>query len=77
MATLVLLAVLPAPALAQATLTAPGLIGPVACAGPGETSDPVSGSVSNVSTTSAALLSTAYDNLYSQLRAKAGDGGYH
>jgi len=57
------------------TITAPGLIGPTACVGPGETDNPVSGSVSNVSSTSVTLLSVAYDNLYSALRAQAGDGG--
>ncbi|MCY4337943.1 MAG: hypothetical protein OXD47_04000 [Gammaproteobacteria bacterium] len=62
------------PTLAQ-TITAPGLVGAPACAGPGETDNPVSGSVSSVSTTSVTVLSTAYNNLYSALRAQAGDGG--
>ena len=57
------------------TITAPGLVGQPACAGPGETDNPVSGSVSSITASSANIASNAYSNLYSALRAQAGDGG--
>ncbi|MCY3985050.1 MAG: hypothetical protein OXE85_14175 [Roseovarius sp.] len=63
-----------APVWAQ-TITAPGLVGQPACVGPGETDNPVSGSVSSITTSSVGLNTTAYSNLYSALRAQAGDGG--
>ncbi|MCY4289529.1 MAG: hypothetical protein OXC63_13180 [Aestuariivita sp.] len=63
-----------APVWAQ-SITAPGLIGSAACAGPGEATAPVSGSVTNVSTTGVTLLSGTYNNLFSALRALSGDGG--
>ncbi|MCY4154010.1 MAG: hypothetical protein OXF58_01610, partial [Gammaproteobacteria bacterium] len=62
------------PVCAQATITAPGLKGAAACAGPGESNDPLSGSISSVSTDGAAIEIDAYTNLYSSLRGKAGDG---
>ena len=57
------------------TITAPGLVGQPACAGPGETDNPLSGSVSSITASSVSLNNNAYDNLYSALRAQAGDGG--
>ena len=65
---------LAAPVSAQ-TITAPGMIGQPACAGPGETDDPVSGSVSNITANSANTTTDLYSNLYGALRAQAGDGG--
>ena len=62
------------PAGAQ-SITAPGLVGPSACAGPGETTDPLSGSIRSVRADSADIEIVAYSNLYSDLRGKAGDGG--
>ena len=62
------------PAEAQ-TITAPGLVGQPACVGPGETDDPVSGSVSGITTNRANTTTEAYSNLYSALRAQVGDGG--
>ena len=62
------------PAEAQ-TITAPGLVGQPACVGPGETDDPVSGSVSGITASSANTTTGAYSNLYSALRAQVGDGG--
>ncbi|MCY3984478.1 MAG: hypothetical protein OXE85_11255, partial [Roseovarius sp.] len=63
-----------APVWAQ-TITAPGLVGQPACVGPGETDDPVSGSVSGITANRANTTTGAYSNLYSALRAQAGDGG--
>ena len=63
-----------APVWAQ-TVTAPGLVGQPACVGPGETDDPVSGSVSGITANRANTTTEAYSNLYSALRAQAGDGG--
>ena len=56
------LLVLAAPVSAQ-TITAPGMIGQPACAGPGETDDPVSGSVSNITANSANTTTDLYSNL--------------
>lgn len=73
---LLLLAVLAVPAGAQtATVTAPGLIGPTACAGTGESQSLLTGSISSVTTTSVTLAHDARDNLYSALRSQLGDGG--
>jgi len=57
------------------TITAPGLKGPNACAGQGETTDPIGGSVSSITATSATVVGNAHSNLYGTLRARAGDGG--
>ena len=61
------------PAEAQ-TITAPGLVGQPACVGPGETDNPVSGSVSAITANSATLTLDAYNNLYSVLTGRIGDG---
>ncbi|MCY4292341.1 MAG: hypothetical protein OXC72_11380, partial [Roseovarius sp.] len=66
---------LAAPVWAQATITAPGLIGQPACLGTSEVDDPLSGSISAVGTNQATLQIDAVSNLYSSLRAQAGDGG--
>ena len=63
-----------APAWAQ-TITAPGLVGQPACAGPGETDDPLSGSVKAITTSGVTINIDAYSNLYGALRAQTGDGG--
>ena len=55
------------------TITAPGLIGPRACMGAGETDDPLSGSISIANNGAVTLTITAFDNLYSSLRGKLGD----
>ena len=57
------------------TITAPGLKGQPACAGTGEVDNPLSGSISAVGTNQATLQIDAVSNLYSSLRAQAGDGG--
>ena len=69
-----LLAVLAGPVSAQ-TVTTPGLVGPPACAGTGESNDPLAGSISAVTTTTVTLSHDARNNLYSELRSRAGDGG--
>ncbi len=46
------------------TITAPGLVGQPACAGPGETDNPLSGSVSSITASSANIAGNAYSNLY-------------
>ncbi len=63
------------PVWAQTTITAPGLIGPTACVGPGEVNDPLAGMISAVTTSSVTLAYDAHDNLYSTLRSGLGDGG--
>ena len=61
-----------APVWAQ-TITAPGLVGPPACVGQGETDDPLSGSISITGDGNVSLTITAFDNLYSSLRSRVGD----
>ena len=65
---------LAAPVWAQ-TITAPGLRGQPACVGAGETDNPLSGGVSNVSTNSVNLSVADFTNLYGALRSTVGDGG--
>jgi len=62
-----------APVMAQ-TITAPGLKGPAACVGPGETNDPLNGQMKSVAINGATIEIIAFTNLYSSLRGKAGDG---
>ena len=57
------------------TITAPGLVGQPACAGTGEVTDLVSGTISAVTTTGARLTIPTISNLYSALRSRVGDGG--
>ena len=63
-----------APVAAQ-TITAPGLVGSPACAGQMESSDPLTGSISSVTTTQVMLSIDARNDLYSSLRSRLGDGG--
>ncbi|MCY4153379.1 MAG: hypothetical protein OXE94_14250 [Aestuariivita sp.] len=67
-------ALLVAPVWAQ-TITAPGLVGQTACAGPGETDNPLTGTVSSITTSGVTINVNAYNNLYGALRAVVGDGG--
>ncbi|MCY4284169.1 MAG: hypothetical protein OXC65_02375, partial [Thiotrichales bacterium] len=62
------------PVMAQ-TITSPGLIGPTACVGTGETDDPLTGTISAVQPNQVTLAYDARDNLYSALRSQLGDGG--
>ncbi|MCY4313372.1 MAG: hypothetical protein OXD44_06720, partial [Gammaproteobacteria bacterium] len=68
------LLMLAAPVWAQ-TVTTPGLVGTPACARAGETDNPVSGSVSSITASSARVTYQAYANLYGALRTQSGDGG--
>ena len=64
-----------APVWAQATITAPGLKGPLACLGTSEVETFDLAEVADVTSTSARLVTKNVNNLYAQLRAQSGDGG--
>ena len=59
------------------TITAPGLVGQPACAGTGELTDLNLGGISTRSTApwNVSYDRVLYNNLYSELRSRAGDGG--
>ncbi|MCY4347743.1 MAG: hypothetical protein OXC17_13250 [Aestuariivita sp.] len=67
--------VIVAPVWAQTTITAPGLIGPAACVGQGETADPNFGTISSVTNNNANFRAQRIANMYGNLRSRIGDGG--
>ena len=67
--------VVAAPVAAQTNVTAPGLIGAGACAGPGELVDINFGTISFVAPASAGFAAPRIANMYSNLRSRSGDSG--
>ena len=57
------------------TITAPGLVGQPACAGTGETDDLDVMDIRTITSNSAVVQMKVYNNLYSELRSRSGDGG--
>jgi len=72
---LALVALLTAAPVAAQTITAPGLIGPSACAGPVERAAINFGTISAVTKTNATFSAPRIVNMYGMLRSRAGDSG--